>query len=430
MKALSPSQMKIFVMNNLMIREIPYIAGPPGIGKSDLVFQIGEEFNLKVLDIRLSQMLPEDLTGLPSLDETTGKARYNPFDTFPMETDTVPDGYDGWLIFLDELSSASEEVMAAIYSLLLGHRIGGKKVHEKALIVGAGNRSTDSAIARPLPDTIITRMLPAEMKVSSKDWIKWANDLPKDQCSESVISFITKYPDMLVGTVDPSKRDELETYQTPRGWGKMFKIVNLHEKQSAKNNITKKDAAGIPQPTSQGAIITPAIQAMMFSAVGTIAAQAFKEHYDESMQLPFPWEVAQSPSSSKIPSTTAGKAELTQNLAEFFIETTEQSRNSLLQFMNRMDSEHSSLFAHILMEKLGDTVSDKRLIEDVKKRLSVQEIEFPEVDAGPQGHDDDGGEEDGNFFQLNYKGQTVTGRRKSMMMNPTQLMKYSKLKID
>lgn len=380
MKALSPSQTKTFVTNCLMMREIPYVSGPPGIGKSDLMFQIGEEFNLKVLDVRLSQMLPEDLTGLPSLDEDKGKAHYNPFDTFPMEGDPLPKGKDGWLIFLDELSSATEEVMAAIYSLLLGHRVGGKKVHDKALICAAGNRSTDSAIARPLPDTLITRMLPCEMKVSSKDWIKWASTEPK--AHDSVVNFIQKYPDMLIGTIDPNKREELETYQTPRGWGKVFKIMHLHEKQSSKKQLTKKDASGIPMPVSGGATVTPAIQAMLFSAVGTIAGQSFKEHYDETMQLPYPWEVAQSPSSTKIPSTTAGKAELTSSLAEFFIDQGEQSRDSLLQFMNRMDGEHSALFAQILVEKLGQTASDLRLIEEVKKRLNVKDIDIPTNAAG------------------------------------------------
>jgi MoxR-like ATPase len=390
MKAMSPSQTKIFVENALMMREIPYISGPPGIGKSDLVFQIGEEFGLKVLDVRLSQMLPEDLTGLPSLDEDKGKAHYNPFDTFPMEGDKIPNGYNGWLIFLDELSSATEEVMAAIYSLLLGHRVGGKKVHEKALIVAAGNRSTDSAIARPLPDTLITRMLPCEMKVSSKDWVKWAKS-PNVKSHDAVVSFIEKYPDMLLGTTDPNKRDELEPYHTPRGWGKVFKIIHLHEKISKKSKITKKDASGIPIPVSQGVTITPAIQALLFSAVGTIAGQSFKEHYDETMQLPYPWEVAQSPSSTKIPSTTAGKAELTSNLADFFIETAEQSRDSILQFMNRMDGEHSALFAQILVEKLGNTASDQRLVEEVRKRLNVQDINVG-------GDIEDVPDEDATFF--------------------------------
>lgn len=376
-KALSPSQTKIFVTNALLMREIPYVSGPPGIGKSDIIHQIADEWGLKMLDVRLSQMLPEDLTGLPSLNEKTGKASYNPFDTFPMENDVIPTGYSGWLIFLDELSSATEEVMAAIYSLLLGHRIGGKEVHKKALIVAAGNRASDSAIARELPDTLITRMLPVEMKVSSKDWLKWAKT-PESNSNESVIDFITKYPVTLINTIDPNKREELETYPTPRGWGKMFKIIQLHEKQSSKTRITRRDQAGIPIDELSGTPITPAIQAMMYSAVGTMAGQSFKEHYDETMQLPADWDVAQSPSSVKIPSTTMGKAKLTSNLADYFIDTKEQSRDSILQFMNRMDKEHSALFAEIIREKLGDTASDRKLIEDVSKRLNVDSIKMEE----------------------------------------------------
>ena len=377
MKALTPSQTKEFIINCLKIKEIPYISGPPGIGKSDLVAEVANDFSLKLLDIRLSQKLPEDLTGLPSLNDQTKKAEYNPFETFPMEGDPIPPGYHGWLIFLDELSSSTEEVMAAIYSLLLGHMVGEKKVHSKAVIVAAGNRSTDSAIARPLPDTLITRMLPVEMKSHTKDWLKWAVR-PNVRSNQTVVEFIKKYPDLLLGTVDPKKREELETYPTPRGWGKMSKIVDLHEKNVSNSRRGKVDAAGIPMSasgTSGGSPITPAILALMDASVGTMAAKSFQEHYDEAMSLPFPWEVAQSPGSCRIPGTTIGKAKMTSNLADHFFEAQEQSRDAILQYMNRMDAEHSSLFAQMIKEKLGTTQSDQRLLEDIKKRLNVKDLD-------------------------------------------------------
>ncbi len=399
MKPLKPSEAKAFVVDALMCNQIPYLAGPPGIGKSDTMEQVAEEFNLKLLDIRLSQMLPEDLTGLPSMteDQKDGKlvrkARYVEFDTFPMENDPLPDGYDGWLIFLDELSSASEEVMAAIYSLLLGGRIGGKKIHKRARIVGAGNRAGDSAIARELPDTLITRMLPREMTVHPKDWIKWACR-PETDSNEAVVDFITKYPDMLLGTVDHNSRSELETYPTPRGWGKVFKIVNYHEKKVNDKNKGKKavDAAGLPtdKPVVAGEPIPRNIMHLMSAAVGELAAQSFREEYDASIQIPYPWDVAQSPTSTKIPTTTIGKAQLTASLAEYFLESPEQTRDNLLQFMNRMDKEHSALFSQIIEEKTGSTTSDKALVSEIKKRLSVDGLNMP---ATP---DSDGAEEDGD----------------------------------
>lgn len=379
---LTPSETKEFVINALMIGEIPYVAGSTGIGKSDLIAEIAEEFELMLLDIRLSQYLPEDMTGLPSLTDN-GKAQYNPFDTFPLAGDPIPKGFKGWLIFLDELSSASEEVFAAIYSLLLGHRVGGKLVHPKAVIVGAGNRSTDSAIARELPDTLISRMLPVTMVTSANDWLDWAKK-KKAKSHEGVVSFIKKYPELLNTTVDASKREELETFPTPRGWGKAMKIMHLHEKQSANNRVTLKDAAGIPLGQSNAAApITPTIHAMLESAVGMAAAKSLQEDYDEAISLPYPWEIAQSPSSARIPNNMIGKAKLTADLAEFWIGTQEQSRDAILIYMNRMDPEQASLFVQTISDRLGDTPTDRRMIKTIKDRLGVTDIAVPTPNGDP-----------------------------------------------
>ena len=39
--------------------------GPPGVGKSQMVAQIGARHAVPVIDIRLSQMEPSDLRGIP-----------------------------------------------------------------------------------------------------------------------------------------------------------------------------------------------------------------------------------------------------------------------------------------------------------------------------------------------------------------------------
>lgn len=371
MTALTPSEAKDFIRDCLRIKEIPYIAGPAGIGKSDVVAQIADEFDLELLDIRLSQMLTEDLTGIPSLDANTGKAKYNPFDTFPMAGDPLPPGKRGWLIFLDELSSASEEIMAAIYSLLLGHTIGGHKVHPKALIVAAGNRSTDSAIARDLPDTLITRMLPIEMRADINDWADWAKGA---KVNSELVGFLQKYPDMLIGMVDPNKRGELETYPTPRGWAKAAKVLRLHEKAMKDNAITRKDAAGVPIEEVTTMPMGDGHKRMIAAAVGMIQAHAFVEHYNEAMTLPYPWEIAQSPASARVPATQIGRVQVINSLVEYYLSSKDQSRDGIIQYINRMDGEDRELFADSLAEKLGNTQNDRRLIETVKKRLSVEDL--------------------------------------------------------
>jgi len=62
---------------------------------------------------------------------------------------------------------------------------------------------------------------------------------------------------------------------------------------------------------------------------------------------------------------------LTEDLAKYFIESGAQSREAILLYMNRNDAEVRTLFCTLIKEKLGETVSDKALIEDINKRLMV-----------------------------------------------------------
>lgn len=378
---LSPQETYEFITAALQCKQVPYIAGPPAIGKSQVTHQVARDANAMMIDLRLSQMLSEDMTGLPERDEKRGKAIYLPFDTFPLEGDEIPDGYSGWMLFLDELSSATEEVLAAAYSIILDRMVGGKKLHPKCLVVAAGNRATDSAIARELPDTLITRMLPCEMTVSNKDWTYWAEHEAKDS-NPAVVDFIKKNPKMLYAPTKAKDREELETYPTPRGWEKAFAHVNMHEKLTQKQE-EGVDSSGVP--TGQMVTSAQAISAMCFNlmsaAVGSMAARTFKDEYDENIQLPYPWEIAQSPSSTRIPSGQVSKAKLMTDLGKYFIESDNQSRDNVLIYINRIGGEFSELFLSEIKGKLGETSSDKRLLNQTAERLNID----PLLGTAPKG---------------------------------------------
>ncbi|CBW47012.1 N4 gp24-like protein [Roseovarius Plymouth podovirus 1] len=377
---LSPSEVYEFVTAALSLKQVPYIAGPPAIGKSQVVHGVADDANAFMIDVRLSQYLSEDLTGLPEKDESRGKAKYLPFETFPLEGDPIPAGYSGWLLFLDELSSASEEVLAAAYSLILDRTVGGKKLHPKCLVVAAGNRASDSAIARELPDTLITRMLPCEMKVSSKDWLYWADN--HHSKNDSVVDFIRKDPKMLYAPTKAKERKELETYATPRGWEKVMAHVNLHEKTTKKEE-EGVDASGVPtgQKIMSGEPVSPVIFNLMAAAVGPMAARSFKEEYDENIQLPYPWEIAQSPASSRIPGAGVAKARLMNDLSKFFMESDSQTRDNVLIYVNRVGGEYSELFLNEIKGKLKETPSDQRLLTETAQRLNID----PLLGTAPKG---------------------------------------------
>lgn len=102
---------KELVMDVLKARLVPFLQSSPGIGKSALAKEIAEDNNLKMIDIRLSQMDPSDLQGFPMKIED--KAGYLPMNTFPIEGDPLPEGKDGWILLLDEMNSAPMSVQAA-----------------------------------------------------------------------------------------------------------------------------------------------------------------------------------------------------------------------------------------------------------------------------------------------------------------------------
>ena len=70
-----------------------------------------------------------------------------------------------YCLFLDELNACSHEVQKAFYSLILDRRLGSYTLHPESVVIGAGNRSQDSAIVRPMPrvDPVIRATLPSSL---------------------------------------------------------------------------------------------------------------------------------------------------------------------------------------------------------------------------------------------------------------------------
>lgn len=113
---LPPSLLRKNMIRCLFAGLTPIVTSSPGIGKSDIVHSISKEYRLLEIDFRVPQADVTDFNGLPFRNDK-GKAEFLPFDIFPLEGDELPDHpdggkYDGWLIFLDELTSAPKHLQA------------------------------------------------------------------------------------------------------------------------------------------------------------------------------------------------------------------------------------------------------------------------------------------------------------------------------
>lgn len=105
------------------------IWGAPGIGKSSIVAQIAQDYDLDV-DVRLSQLAPTDLRGLPVAKN--GISKWYPPEFLPRNSKGI--------LFLDELNMAPPAMQGVAQQLILDRRVGSYTVPEGWYVWAAGNR--------------------------------------------------------------------------------------------------------------------------------------------------------------------------------------------------------------------------------------------------------------------------------------------------
>lgn len=216
-----PSQATSCIIKAIKAKRVPMLHGSPGIGKSDIVHGIAAQFGLKVIDLRLSQCDPTDLLGFPSIDKVANKAGYVPMETFPIKGDALPwiddkdhskGQYKGWLLFLDELTSAPPAVQAAAYKLILDRMVGVHHLHSNCVMVGAGNQESDNAVVHAMSTALQSRMVHLVLQMDVKEWLAWAIDHKVDHRITDFIQF--KPANLYTFSADHTDK----TYASPRTW--------------------------------------------------------------------------------------------------------------------------------------------------------------------------------------------------------------------
>ena len=86
LRTVSPNQAKNSIRRAFKKKRPIFIWGPPGIGKSEIVHQIGSEIKKSlVIDIRLSLWEPTDIKGIPYFDSNSGTMVWAPPAELPTE---------------------------------------------------------------------------------------------------------------------------------------------------------------------------------------------------------------------------------------------------------------------------------------------------------------------------------------------------------
>jgi hypothetical protein len=180
--------------------------GPPGVGKSDMVREVALKHQAPVIDIRLSQMEPSDLRGIPFRSD--GSVEWAIPSILP---DVERHGAAG-ILFLDEITSAPPTVSAAAYQLILDRRLGEYQVPEGWAIFAAGNRQGDRGVTYSMPAPLANRFSHFEVETHLDDWVAWAY---RKGIDERIIGFLRFRPELLFD-FDPAYNPV--AFPSPRSW--------------------------------------------------------------------------------------------------------------------------------------------------------------------------------------------------------------------
>lgn len=254
-RTVTPNEAKRGIRKCLSVKRPVFMWGAPGIGKSDIIKQIGDETGRNVIDVRLSLWEPTDIKGIPFYNAATGTMAWAP----PLEFPSDPN--DTSILFLDELNSAAPATQAAAYQLILNGRVGTYVLPKGVSIVAAGNRETDKGVTYRMPAPLANRFLHLELRTDFDDWQTWA---VSNKVQADVVGYLG-FAKQDLYDFDP--RSSSRAFATPRSWSFVSELLQDDD---------------LPEST---------LTDLVAGAVGEGLAVKFMAHRKVAKQMPNPSDV-------------------------------------------------------------------------------------------------------------------------------------------
>ena len=327
----------------LAVKKPLMLRGRHGIGKSELVYQIGADMGLPVVERRASQMTEGDLVGLPNTDGAV---------TSFCPPDWLADACSRpVLLFLDEVDRAIPEVRQGIFELTDSRKIFGNFLHEDTVVVAAVNGGEHGSQYQggEMDPAELDRWTVFDVEPSAEDWLTWA----KTNVVDVVWDFINQNRTHLEHGEDfePNK-----VYPSRRSWKR------LNDCLATANLVTDHN---------------PLVFQLATGFVGFEAAVAFNDffkNYERQVTVEMILDQGKIEKTEeftlnehcalieKMDSSDTFQHELTEqqclNLANYFVSLPSEAVMKLWQALGKGDSNNVTSF-HKTKADNGETVSGK-----------------------------------------------------------------------
>lgn len=198
------------------------IRGAPGVGKSSIVKAVADSLGIGFIDIRLAEMEPVDLRGLPVPNHDEKSVQWYVTSDLPRDPNSKG------IILFDELTSADRSLQVASYELILDRRLGNLyKIPDGWYIVACGNRVEDRAVATTMSSALANRLMHFDIEPDAEEWGNWAI---RNEIHPSVTGFI-KYRPACLFEMDGQNLER--GWPSPRSWERVSHMIPLYSKQES-----------------------------------------------------------------------------------------------------------------------------------------------------------------------------------------------------
>lgn len=308
-----------------------FIWGPPGAGKSGVVWQTAEDNEDQVIDIRLSMLDPTDLKGFPIADQQKQVMRWLQADFLPHDPK-----WKG-IIFFDEANAAPKSVEAPMYQLTLDRKLGDYKLPENASIIMAGNRETDRAIANRQSSALANRLVHLYFEVNLDDWITWG--IKKGNISTSLIAFMRFRPELL-HKFDPNSK----AWPSPRTWMFANSLMDTGLSRDSEFEVLK-------------------------GTVGEGAAGEYQAFMNVWRDLPKIEDIMKNPAKAKKPTSPDALYAISTSLAEH----TKEKRDfeTIYEYITQLDMEYQVVYIRDCVRRDKPIENSKKFVEWSVKNADV-----------------------------------------------------------
>lgn len=210
-------------LDKLVVNDVPLAVmlwGPPGIGKSQAVARVAASHGLHLEDVRISQLAPTDLRGVPYVTERDFTEKLREKVTAFAAPDFLPRAPRA-VLFLDELNAAPPAMVAITQQLLLDRRVGNYVVPNGVFIWAAGNRKEDRASVFDMTAPVANRMLHLGVTPDVNEWIAYGSSAGVDA---RILAFVgyrpSKLHDFDADSPDPA-------WPSPRSWVMASRLLSV-----------------------------------------------------------------------------------------------------------------------------------------------------------------------------------------------------------